>query len=73
MKLKIDDKNMFEYLFIVLDLCISGFVSFCKSINAIDGTHLTRMFRGVMFVSTIMDGNEQIYPVAFSFAYGEND
>ena len=72
-KLKIDDENIFEYLFLTLGPCISGFVSCCRLVIAIDGTHLQGKFMGVMFVATAMDGNKQIYPVAFGFSDAEND
>ena len=72
-KLKVNDENMLEYLFLALCLCINGFVSCCKPIIMINGTHLKEKFRGVMFVTVAMDGNEQIYPIAFGFGYGKND
>ena len=48
-------------------------VSCCRSIIAIDGTHLKGKFKGVMFVATTMYGNEKNYPIAFGFGDGEND
>ena len=73
MKLKIDDENRFEYLFLTLGPCIYDFVSSCRPVIAIDGTHLKRKFRGIMFVTTTMDGNEQIYLFAFGFNDELND
>ena len=48
-------------------------VSCCRSIIAIDGTHLKGKFKDVMFVATTMYGNEKNYPIAFGFGDGEND
>ena len=39
-KLKIDDENRFEYLFLTFGPCIYGFVSCYRLIIAFDGTHL---------------------------------
>ena len=56
-KLKIDDENRFGYLFLVFGPCIYGFVSCCKLVITIDGTHLEEKYMGVMFVATTVDGN----------------
>ena len=50
-----------------------GFRVCCRPIIVIDGTYLKGMYKGVMFVATTMDGNEQIFPLAFGFGDGEND
>ena len=60
MKLKVDDENGFEYMFMALDPCINDFVSCCRSVIMIDEIHLKEKFMGVMFVDTTMNGNEQI-------------
>ena len=54
-KLKIDDENRFEYLFLALSPCIFGFISCCRLVIAVDGTHLKGKFMGVMFVATTMN------------------
>ena len=50
-----------------------GFCKCCKPVIVIDGTHLKGKFRGVMFVATTKDADEQIYPFAFGFGNREND
>ena len=72
-KLKVNDENMLEYLFLALCLCINGFVQCCRLVIAIDGTHLKGMLMGVMFLAAAIDGNEQIYPITFGFGDGEHD
>ena len=72
-KLKIDEENRFEYLFMTLGLCINGFQSCNKPVIMVDGTHLKGKFQGVMFVVGTKDVNEQIYPFAFGFGNREND
>ena len=68
MKIKIDSKNRFEYLFMALGPLITGFRSGCRLVIAIDGMYLKGKFKGVMFVAAAKDDNEQIYPIAFGFA-----
>ena len=66
--LKIDDENKFEYLFLAIGPCILGYVSCCKLVIEIVGTHLKGKYMGVMVVATTMDGNEQNFPLAFDLA-----
>ena len=73
MKLKTDVENRLEYLFMAPGSCINGFRSCCRPIIAIDATHLKGKFRGVMFVATAKNGDEQIYLIVFGFGDGEND
>ena len=70
-KLKTDDENRSEYLFLTLDSCINGFRSCCRPKIVIGGTYRKRKFRGVMFIIGTNDANEQIYP--FGFNDEEND
>ena len=52
------------------------FVNFCTIIYpiiAIDGTFLKGTYRETMFVTTALDENDQIYPMAFSVGNSEND
>ena len=72
-KLKIDDENKFEYLFLALVPYIFCFASRCRHVIFIDGTHLKEKYRGAMFVSPTMNGNEQNFPLVFGFGNGEND
>ena len=57
-KLKIDEENRFEYLFMTLGLCINGFQSCNKPVIMVDGTHLKGKFQGVMFVAATNDVNK---------------
>ena len=72
-KLKVDDETRFEYLFLSFGPCINGFVSCCRIVIVIDGTHFKGKFKGVMFVAAIIDGNEQIYLIEFGFGDEKND
>ena len=69
-KIKIDSKNMFQYLFMTLGPSINGFF-YCRPIIAIDATYLKGKSKGLLFMAAANDGNEQIYPIAFGFVDGE--
>ena len=53
--------------------CIHGFISSIRPIIAIDGMFLKGKFKGTLFITTTLDGNNQLYPVAFSVGDSEND
>ena len=72
-KLLMDEENKFEYTFMSLGSSITSFKECCRPVIVIDGTHLKGKFRGVLFVTTANDGNEQIYPIAFGVGDKEND
>ena len=39
----------------------------------INGTHLKRKYKGILFIAATMDGNDQIFPIAFEVGHLEND
>ena len=71
-KVQTNEENRFEYLFMALGLCISRFRA-CRPAIAIDETHLKGKYKGALYVATVMDGNEQIFPIAFGLADLKND
>ena len=71
-KIQTDEENWFEYLFMALGLCISRFTA-CRPVLAIDGIHFKGKYKGILYVATTMDGNQQIYPIAFGLGDLEND
>ena len=52
---------------------IFDFRECCRPAIAIDGTHLKRKYKGILFIATTMDGNDQIFPIAFGVGPLEND
>ena len=72
-KLQIDDENKFEYLFMALDPCIFGFRACYRPVITIEGKYLKGKYKGAMFVTITMDGNEQFFPLAYGFKDREND
>nr|XP_028964814.1 PKS-NRPS hybrid synthetase CHGG_01239-like [Malus domestica] len=68
-----DENNCFLYCFMSLGPCIRGFRSAIRPVIAVDGTFLKGKYLGTLFVATCMDGNKQIYPLAFGVGDSEND
>ena len=71
-RIQIDEENRSEYFFMALGPCITGFTS-CRPSVAIDETHLKGKYKGVLYVSAAIDGNEQNFPVVFGVEDLEND
>ena len=61
------------YIFFCLKACIDGFLSSIRPVIAIDGTFLKGPHRGVLFVAVCMDGNDQIFPLAFGVGDSETN
>ena len=70
---EVDDTNHFKYYFMVIGSSLRGFSSFIRPIIAVDGTFLKEKDKGTMFTATCKDGNNHIYPLAFSVDDSEND
>ncbi|KAH6831603.1 hypothetical protein C2S53_010578 [Perilla frutescens var. hirtella] len=57
-------ENQFQYMFLALGPCIRAFQDGSRPVVMIDGTHLKGRNKGILFVATTKDGNEQILPIA---------
>ncbi|KAK3229140.1 hypothetical protein Dsin_001021 [Dipteronia sinensis] len=68
-----DSSNRFMYLFFCLKACIDGFLSSIRPVIAIDRTILKGPHRGVLFVAVCIDGNDQIFPLAFGIGDSETN
>ena len=60
-KLKVDNENRFEICFMAFSACIFDFREYCRPAIVIDGTHLKGKYKGILFIATVMDGNDQIF------------
>ncbi|KAK3227208.1 hypothetical protein Dsin_007070 [Dipteronia sinensis] len=69
---ELDDDGRFKFFFFSYGACIRGFRSSIRPVIAIDDTHLKGRFRGILFVAACLDGNEQVYPLAFGIVHKEN-
>ncbi|XP_022135945.1 protein FAR-RED ELONGATED HYPOCOTYL 3-like [Momordica charantia] len=71
--LKLEDDKYFQYAFMTLGCFIRGFRSCIHSVLVIDDAHLKGKYRGVILIASSVDGNNQIYPVAFGIVDRETD
>ncbi|XP_022147768.1 uncharacterized protein LOC111016623 [Momordica charantia] len=71
--LKLEDDKYFQYAFMALGCSIRGFRSCIRSVLVIDGAHLKGKYKGVILIASSVDGNNQIYPVAFGIVDKESD
>ena len=72
-RIKTGEFNCFEYLFVAFGLNIRGIESHIKHVLVVDGIELKGRYKGTMYIASAMDGNEQIYHVAFGTGDGQND
>ncbi|KAL3649199.1 hypothetical protein CASFOL_005602 [Castilleja foliolosa] len=63
----------FRYCFMSLGASIRGFLGNIRPVIAIDGTFLKGKLGGTLLLATAMDGNKQIYPIAFGIVDSENN
>ncbi|XP_022155432.1 uncharacterized protein LOC111022579 isoform X2 [Momordica charantia] len=72
-EIQLEDGSFFKYLFMALGPCIRGFLNCIRPVIVIDGTVLKNKYRGTLIVATCLDGNNQIYPIAFGIVDKETD
>ncbi|XP_056851016.1 uncharacterized protein LOC130500259 [Raphanus sativus] len=70
---EMDGKGRFQYLFIAFGQSIRGFKRVMRQVIVIDGTFLKNKYKGVLLVATALDGNSNLYPIAFGVVDSEND
>ncbi|XP_038895847.1 uncharacterized protein LOC120084017 [Benincasa hispida] len=62
----------FKYMFMALGPYIRGFSS-CRPVIIVGGSHLKGKHKGTMLVGVSMDGNNQVYPLAYAIVDNETD
>ncbi|XP_058746594.1 uncharacterized protein LOC131619523 [Vicia villosa] len=67
---RVQGNGIFHCLFWAFQPCIRGF-AYCKPILQIDGTWLYGKYKGTMLMAVAQDGNNNIFPVAFTIVEGE--
>ncbi|XP_033134251.1 uncharacterized protein LOC117127721 [Brassica rapa] len=70
---KTDVDGRFRYLFIAFGQSIRGFNTVMRRVIVVDGTFLKSKFKGVLLVATAIDGNSNLYPIAFGIVDSENE
>ncbi|GJX44016.1 putative transposase, MuDR, plant, MULE transposase domain protein [Tanacetum coccineum] len=66
------DKKSFQRLFASLTACSQGFLAGCRPYIALDACHLKGKSNGVLAAATCIDGNNSIFPIAYSVLESEN-
>jgi len=70
---EIDSKGRFRYLFIAFGQSLRGFNRVIRRVIVVDGTFLKNKYKGVLLVATAVDGNSNLYPLAFGVVDSENE
>ncbi|XP_038887218.1 uncharacterized protein LOC120077407 [Benincasa hispida] len=72
-EVEVEDGQYFKYVFMAFGPCIRGFLNCIRPVVVVDGTHLHEKYKGMLLIATCIDGNNNIYPIAFSIVDVEND
>jgi hypothetical protein len=64
-------KQVLQRAFLALGPAIAAF-KHCRPVICIDGTFLTRKYKGIILTAVAADGNNQLLSLAIVFAEGEN-
>ncbi|XP_074303996.1 uncharacterized protein LOC141638481 [Silene latifolia] len=59
-------------MYVCLKACKVGFLAGCRPLIGVDGCHLKGPYPGMSLVAVSMDGNKNIYPVAWAVVEVEN-
>ncbi|KAL4023533.1 hypothetical protein IC575_017291 [Cucumis melo] len=71
--MELEDDCLFKYLFMVVGPCVRGFLNCIRPVIVMGGTFLKNKYRGQLIVVICLDGNNQIYPLAFGVVDRETD
>ncbi|XP_074265607.1 uncharacterized protein LOC141588047 [Silene latifolia] len=63
---------VFQRMYICLAACKEGFKSGCRPLIGVDGCHLKGMYPGMCLATVAMDGNNNLFPVAWAVVEVEN-
>ncbi|XP_038882374.1 uncharacterized protein LOC120073641 [Benincasa hispida] len=71
-EIELENDVHFKYMLMALGPCIRGFSS-CRPVIIVNGSHLKGKYKGTMLVGVSMDGNNQVYPLAYDIGDNETD
>lgn len=63
----------FRRLFICFHACVVGFISGCRPLIFLDGTHIKNKYKGCLLVAVAKDANDDIFTLAYAVVDAEND
>lgn len=69
-----NDRNteVFQLVFWAFHASIEGY-KYCRPLHSINGTHLYQKYKGTLLIAMGVDGNNQLFPLAFTVTEGENN
>ncbi|XP_075474348.1 uncharacterized protein LOC142505302 [Primulina tabacum] len=67
------ETNKFKRLFICLHACVVGFVTGCRPLIFLDGTHIKNKFKVCILLAVSKDANDDLFTIAYSVVDAEND
>ncbi|XP_074588619.1 uncharacterized protein LOC141844477 [Curcuma longa] len=65
--------NKFRRLFMCFHACLIGFISGCRPLIFLDGTHIKNKYKGCLLVAVAKDANDDIFTLAYAVVDAEND
>ncbi|XP_024013057.1 uncharacterized protein LOC112087262 [Eutrema salsugineum] len=68
-----DITGRFKFLFLSFGQSVRGFYKAIRRVIVVDGTFLKNKYKGVLLVATALDGNSNLYPIAFGVVDSDND
>ncbi|XP_024010580.1 uncharacterized protein LOC112085995 [Eutrema salsugineum] len=68
-----DITGRFKFLFLSFGQSVRGFYKAIRRVIVVDGTFLKNKYKRVLLVATALDGNSNLYPIAFGVVDSEND
>ncbi|XP_013679573.2 uncharacterized protein LOC106384102 [Brassica napus] len=67
------EDGRFMYLFMSFGQSVRGFYNAMRRVIVVDGTFLKNKYKGVLLVATAVDGNSNLYPIAFGVVDSETE
>ncbi|XP_013615606.1 PREDICTED: uncharacterized protein LOC106321943, partial [Brassica oleracea var. oleracea] len=68
-----NEKGRFMYLFMSFGQSVRGFYNAMRRVIVVDGSFLKNKYKETLLVATAVDGNSNLYPIAFGVVDSEND
>jgi hypothetical protein len=65
------DGAFFQRMYICLEVCKKGFKSGCRPMLCLDACHLKEEYEGQLLYAIGVDGNDDIFPIAYVMAKAE--
>ena len=69
---EIEPDGTFRYFFLAFGASVQGF-QYCRPVISVDGTFLKGKSHGTLLLVTAQDGDNHLFPLAFSIVDSEND